>query len=107
MFMLDAIEETALDTIKKVNIIHQLLQNTIEEVKKKLPDIYTKELVELLFNQPYSKIQLLVEHKIAKRQTAAVYLDQLTKIGILKKSRVGKEALFLNRKLFDVFSKKV
>jgi Fic family protein len=107
MFMLDAIEETALDTIKKVNIIHQLLQNTIEEVKKMLPDIYTKELVELLFDQPYSKIQLLVEHKIAKRQTAAVYLDRLTKIGVLKKSRVGKEALFLNRKLFDVFSKRV
>ena len=106
MFILNAIEKTAHDTIKKVNIIHELLQNTIEEVKKKLPDIYTKELVELLFDQPYSKIQLLVEHKIAKRQTAAVYLDQLTKIGILKKTRVGKEALFLNRKLFDVFSKK-
>ncbi len=106
IFILNAIEKTAHDTIKKVNIIHELLQNTIEEVKKKLPDIYTKELVELLFDQPYSKIQLLVEHKIAKRQTAAVYLDQLTKIGILKKTRVGKEALFLNRKLFDVFSKK-
>jgi Fic family protein len=106
MFILNAIEKTAHDTIKKVNIIHELLQNTIEEVKNKLPDIYTKELVELLFDQPYSKIQLLVEHKIAKRQTAAVYLDQLTKIGILKKTRVGKEALFLNRKLFDVFSKK-
>jgi Fic family protein len=106
MFILNAIEKTAHDTIKKVNIIHELLKNTIEEVKNKLPDIYTKELVELLFDQPYSKIQLLVEHKIAKRQTAAVYLDQLTKIGILKKTRVGKEALFLNRKLFDVFSKK-
>ena len=42
IFILNAIEKTAHDTIKKVNIIHELLQNTIEEVKKKLPDIYTK-----------------------------------------------------------------
>jgi Fic family protein len=104
--MLSAIEETSRDTIKKVNIIRDLLQETIEEVREKLPIIYTKELIEVLFEQPYSRIQSLVEHKIAKRQTAAMYLDQLAKIGILKKSKAGKEVLFLNRKLFDVFSKK-
>lgn len=59
-------------------------------------------LIELLFEQPYCKVQLVVDKGIAKRQTAAVYLDELVKVGVLKKSKVGKENLFLNKKLNEI-----
>ena len=43
--------------------------------------VYSKELIELLFVQPYCKIKQLVDAGIAKRQTAAEYLKELEKIG--------------------------
>ena len=38
-----------------------LLDNTIEEIRSKVPNIYSKELVEILFENPYSKIEFLVK----------------------------------------------
>ena len=39
---------------------------------------------------------------IAKRQTAAEYLNALEAIGILKSQKVGVENLYLNVKLFEL-----
>ncbi len=50
-----AVEETANNTIHKIHRIKNLLEITIEKVKNEVPKIYRKELVELLFEQPYSK----------------------------------------------------
>lgn len=66
--------------------------------------MYSKELIELLFAQPYCKIKFLVEQGIAKRQTAVDYLNELEKIGILKSKKVGRENLYLNVKLYDLLS---
>jgi Fic family protein len=67
--------------------------------------VYSKELIELLFRQPYTKGRFLVDAGIAKRQTAADYLKNLEEIGILERHKVGKENLFLNVKLFELLSK--
>lgn len=49
---------------------------TMEIAKRKIPSrLYSKELIELLFRQTYSKGQFLVEADIAKRKTAAEYLS--------------------------------
>jgi len=106
MFMLEAVEATAIDTVKKVNAIRDSLEETIEEVREKLPRIYTKELVELLFHQPYSKVAFLVDANLAERKAAARYLNALEQIGLLKAKKVGKEKIFLNQRLFDLFSPK-
>ena len=105
LFMLDAVEQTSLDTIEKVNKIRGLLDATIEKVKKELPSIYTKELVELLFEQPYCKVNFLVDAEIVERKTAAKYLDLLVENGLLKKQAVGKESVYLNVPLYSLFSK--
>jgi Fic family protein len=106
MFMLEAVEATAIDTVKKVNAIRDSLEETIQEVKEKLPRIYTKELVELLFHQPYSKVAFLVDADFAERKAAARYLNALEGIGVLKAKKVGKERIFLNQRLFELFSPK-
>ena len=62
----------------------------------------SKELIELLFAQPYSKVKHLVDADIAKRQTAAEYLKELEKIGILKSKKVGTANLYLNIKLYEL-----
>ncbi len=105
LYMLKGIEETAKYTLEKINTINTLMDNTIAFAKEKLPSrVYSKELIELLFEQPYYKVKFLVDKGIAKRQTAAEYLQELEKIGILKSQKVGVENLFLNVKLFKVLS---
>ena len=106
LYMLNVIEQTAIHTHKKIVVIRDLLEKTIEDAKKKLPRrVYSKELIELLFHQPYTKGQFLVEAGIAERKTAAEYLKVLEKIGILKSKKIGKENLYLNVRLYDLLSK--
>lgn len=105
IFMLEAVEQTAASTRQLIFDIRQLLSETMEKVKKDLPGrVYSKELIELLFQQPYTKGQFLVDAGIAKRQTVAEYLKALEKIGVLKSQKIGKEVLYLNIKLYDLLS---
>jgi len=104
-YMLEAVEVTSLETIGKVHAIRELFDHTIEQVKDRLPKIYSKELVEVLFHQPYCKIKFLEEHGIAKRQAAAEYLKSLEELGLLESKKVGKELLYLNKALYDIFKK--
>ena len=106
MFMLEAVEATAIDAVKKVNAIRDSLEETIEEVREKLPRVYTKELVELLFHQPYSKVAFIVDANLAERKAAARYLNALEHIGLLKAKKVGRAKIFLNQRLFELFSQK-
>lgn len=106
LFMLDAIEGTATFTRARIVAIRDLMQETMEKARAELPPkVYSKELIELLFRQPYTKGQFLVDVGIAKRQTAAVYLKELEKIGILESQKVGKEVIYLNLKLYDLLSR--
>ena len=106
MFMLNAIESTAALTTRRITNIRTLLQETLESAKKELPSkVYSKELIEVIFRQPYTKGQFLVDAGIAERKTAAEYLKSLEKAGILKKQTVGKENLYLNKKLYALLTK--
>jgi Fic family protein len=67
--------------------------------------VYSKELIETIFRQPYTKGQFLVDLGIAKRQTAAEYLKELEKIEILKPYKIGRETLYLNVDLCELLSK--
>lgn len=105
LYMLDAVEKTALITKEKIIQIRDLMNETLVFAKQKLPPrVYSKELIELLFHQPYAKGQFLVDAGIAKRKTAASYLKELEKIGMLKQYKMGKENLFLNVKLYELLS---
>ncbi len=106
LYMLDGIENTAVETREKIVSIRNLIDRTIESGKKRLPSrVYSKELIELLFNQPYTKTQTIVDAGLAERKTAAVYLRELERAGILRSKKSGKEVLFLNVKLFQLLSK--
>ncbi len=103
LYILKGVEETAKYTLEKINTINTLMDETIAIAKEKLPSrVYSKELIELLFEQPYCKVKFLVDKGVAKRQTAAEYLQELEKTGILKSQKVGVENLFLNVRLFEV-----
>ena len=106
LYMLEAVEKTALHTRDKILAIRDLMAETLQFAKENLPArVYSKDLIELLFHQPYTKVQFLVRAGIAERKTAADYLKALERIGTLQIYRMGKENLYLNKKLFDALSK--
>jgi Fic family protein len=105
LYILDAIEQTSLDTVNKLNRIRALLDEMVDKVKAELPKIYSRELVELLFHQPYCKVAFFVKHKLAERKAVARYLNALEEKGVLRSKPVGKEKLFINVRLYDLLAK--
>ncbi|MEM6512978.1 MAG: Fic family protein [Pseudomonadota bacterium] len=104
LFMLKGVEETCLWTTDKIKAIRELMEHTAEFVQYRLPKIYSWELVELLFKQPYCRISNLVDNNIAKRQTASVYLKQLCEVGVLREIKSGRENIFVHPKYIELLT---
>jgi Fic family protein len=104
LYMLKGVEETALWTTNRIHAIHDLLEDTIEKCRKEIPGVYSKELIELIFKQPYCKIKYVVDAGIAERQTASVYLQELERIGILIGEKRGRETIYKNPALVKVLT---
>lgn len=104
LYMLEAVRSTANWTREKIMAIRQLQEHTIDYVRDNLPAIYSRELVELTFTQPYCRIANLVEAGIAKRQTASVYLKELHNLGVLQEQQVGRDKFFVHPKLLQLLT---
>jgi Fic family protein len=104
IFMLQAVEETAKWTTGKIAAIRTLAEHTTTHVRARLPKIYTRELVDVVFEQPYCRIGNLVEKNIAQRQSASRYLKELVTIGVLREVQAGKEKLFIHPKLMQLLA---
>jgi len=105
LYMLDGVEQTSLATIELVNDIHRLMGETKEKIKTELPKIYSKDLVEILFMHPYTKIEFLVKGLGITRKTASKYLNELEEIGILKNIQIKNSKFFINEELFYMLKK--
>lgn len=101
LFMLRAIEATAQQTFDQVQRIRVLMESVREQVQAEAPTIYSKDLIEVIFQHPYTKIQFLVDAGIAKRQTASGYLQSLAGLGILREQKYGREKYYINDALFN------
>src|SRR5581483_8220699 len=104
LFMLAAVEETARWTTDRIRAIRELLNDTAKRVAAEAPAVYSRELIELLFVQPYCRIANVVEAGIAQRQTASVYLKALAEAGVLREVKVGREKLFVNPRLMALLT---
>ena len=104
LYMLNGVEETCNWTTDKIKAIRELMEHTSQYVQQALPKVYSWELVEALFKQPYCRINNLVTAGVAKRQTASVYLKQLCEIGVLKEHKSGRETLFVHPKYIELFT---
>jgi len=105
LFMLQAVAETSRWTTGKIAAIRKLAEHTTEHVRTRLPKIYTRELVDVIFEQPYCRIGNLVDKGIAQRQAASRYLHDLAALGVLREMPVGKERLFIHPKLMQLLSR--
>ncbi len=104
MFILNGVEETCTWTTDKIKAIRELMEHTAQFTQSSLPKTYSWELVEVLFKQPYCRIGNLVDARIAKRQTASVYLKQLCDVGVLKEVKSGRENIFVHPKYIELLT---
>lgn len=104
LFMLDAVGRTARWTADKIGDVRELMATTTDLVRRKAPGLYSRELIELIFAQPYCRISNVVSAGLAKRQTASEYLKELSSIGVLREEKAGREKLFIHTALLQVLT---
>lgn len=75
--MLAGIEETAKEALILVNEMNELMMRTKHRLREVLPKIYSQDLLNNMFQHPYTKIAFIMRDLEVSRVTAMKYLDQL------------------------------
>lgn len=104
LYMLKGVAETAQWTTDKIAAIRALAEHTGDYLRAQRPKVYSHELRDLVFEQPYCRIGQVVERGIAQRQSASRYLRELAAIGILQEVQAGREKLFIHPKLIQLLT---
>ena len=103
LYMLTAVTETATWTTAKIRAIRLLSENTAKDFQAGAPKIYTRELTELIFVQPYCRISTLVKANIAARHAASEYINRMVELGLLEQVQgKGREKVFVNPRFLAV-----
>ena len=104
LYILKGIEITSKETITLIEKIQNEMKNYKEEFRSKVPKIYSKELLESLFYEVYTKIAYIEKACGVTRLTATSYLNQLEKIGLLESEKIGREKIYKNLRLIKLLS---
>jgi len=102
LYVIAGIEATATETLNLVKSIDAYINQTAAEIKQTLPDLYSRELVELLFFEFYTKNSYLIDGLGISRRTAYTYLSKLLEKGFLQEKKVGKSKIYFNEGLFEL-----
>ncbi len=103
MYMLSAVADTAIETLKLVESIRALMILYKNKIRDNHRKIYTQDLLNSLFRHPYTRIEFVQNELGVTRQTAARYLDELSAGGLLNKHKLGKSNYYINQPLAALF----
>jgi Fic family protein len=107
LYLLDGVEKTSIETTCLINDISSMMKKTKYTIREELPKIYSKDLIEILFSHPYTKIEFLVEELDITRKTASKYLGELKNLGIVKEIKIKNSKFFINIELFKRLKKEI
>lgn len=102
LYFLKSVEVTALQTINLITNINTLMQDYKTDIQTQLPKIYSQDLINNLFRNPYTKIEFLEQELRINKRTAQNYLDKIAELGFLEKTKVGKSNYYMNNALIKV-----
>ncbi len=102
IYMLDAVEKTSELTNRLINEIVAQMEGTLRHGKSQIK-WYTKEINEILYSQPYSRVKTIGE-AIGKtsRTTINRYINELVKAKILTPKKEGTEIYYINDDLIRI-----
>jgi len=104
IYILRGVDETSRFMSRKIADIVEARAEIKEKIRREESSIYSKDLIDVIFAQPYCKIKHLIDAGIAKRETASKYLQRLEGIGVLGSFKYGREKIYVNKRLFDILS---
>lgn len=104
LYMLEGIELTSRQTVSLILGMRDLMLHQKHKLRSELPKIYSQDLLNNLFRHPYTKIDFVMQELQIHRNTAVKYLEELVRIGLLTKHKLGKENFYLNSALFDLLA---
>jgi Fic family protein len=99
VYILNGIVETAKNTISLITEIKRLIQHYKQRIRSELPKIYRQELLNNLFNHPYTKIEFVMNDLGVSRITATKYLEELVQCDLLHKEKIGRSNYYINHQL--------
>lgn len=105
LYMVEGVEQTAIETIGLIRDIKELML----KFKNRLRDnykFYSQDLLNNLFKHPYTKIEFVVNDLNVSRITAANYLNKLAEDGLIRKEKLGTGNYYINEQLFELLSKR-
>lgn len=103
LFMLKGIEQTSKETVVLIQNIKILMDEYKIKIKDKFGTKYSHELLNNLFNHPYTKIEYVERDLQISRFTASKYLDDIVELGLLSKIKMGTTNYYMNDRLAELF----
>lgn len=104
LFMLEALESTAIQTISTIKEIKLLMSQYKKVLKSEAPKIYSHELINNIFSHPYTKVEYLMNDAGVSRITASKYLKKLVEIGLLNVRKHKNTNYYINSELLKLFT---
>ena len=106
-YLLALISLSAAKTHVQIANLQKLMLHAEYHLRNRAPRIASRELLHVIFSQPYCRIRDVVTSGLAKRQTASVYLKQLASAGLLSELRIGRDLVFYNRRFALLLANRV
>ena len=97
LYILTAIEEQSNVTTETVVGIKRLMSKYREDIKKKLPKIYSADLIEFLFSHPFYNQRIMVDELGVTRKTASNYFSVLATTGFISATKIGRDIIYFNK----------
>ena len=104
LYMLEGVEQTAIQTIAIVQGIGKLMMDYKHRIRDGYK-FYSQDLLNNLFSHPYTKIDFVKNDLRVSRLTATKYLELLADGGLLEKRKLGRSNYYINTMLFDLLTK--
>jgi predicted transcriptional regulator len=103
--MLNGIEQISKETIELIGKIRDLIFE-YKNILRNNYKFYSQDLLNNLFKHPYTKIEFIERDLNVSRITAAKYLNELAKDGLLRKEKLGTGNYYINERLMDLVTMK-
>ena len=103
LYLLDAVEQTAGQTITTVEAIKTALFDYKQRIRASYK-FYSQDLINNLFMHPYTKIEFVQRDLGVSRITATKYLEALTAGGFVEKQKIGRGNYYVNKALSAVLA---
>jgi len=104
IYILNAVEITARNSLAKVNDILELMEATKQRILKENKNLHSDKLLEAIFYHPYSTVNVLVKNKVGAEKTIRKRLNILSEMGIMEKKTQTGNHIYVNTELYNLLS---